>query len=188
MASSPLTNAASAALATTVKQSGTVASAGWRLAADQGKKATEWAVANPGTAVAVGVGGLGGVMVAAPMMAAAPVLGAFGFGANGIAVGSVAAGVQSGIGSVVAPGAFATIQSAAAGGYGVAAVSTAVQGMGGVIAGSAAAFSLLKKTGNNEEENVAATKDEKEPLPSSASQEVDLHETVANGGAGKAKL
>lgn len=50
--------------------------------------------------------------------------------------GSTAAGIQSGIGSVVAPGLFATLQSAAAGGYGAATVYGAVQVAGGAIASS----------------------------------------------------
>ncbi|OAR02892.1 hypothetical protein LLEC1_07534 [Akanthomyces lecanii] len=47
---------------------------------------------------------------------------------------SAAAAVQSGIGNVVGSSVFATLQSAAAGGYDVAAVNTAVQAAGAVIA------------------------------------------------------
>ncbi|KAJ3499711.1 hypothetical protein NLG97_g106 [Lecanicillium saksenae] len=76
--------------------------------------------------------GLG--VVVAPGFVAAPILGAAGFTANGVTAGSAAAAVQSGIGNVVGGGVFATLQSAAAGGYGVAAVNTAVQAAGAVIA------------------------------------------------------
>ena len=117
--------------------------------------------ANPGTAVACGVAGVGLLVVAAPGIVAAPSLAAAGFGANGVVLGvfpvltfpnsasiilfksntsfltgSTAASVQSGIGSVVAPGLFATLQSAGAGGYGVATVYGAVQVAGGTVASS----------------------------------------------------
>jgi hypothetical protein len=75
-------------------------------------------------------------------------------------LGSTAAGVQSGIGSVVAPSVFATLQSAAAGGYGVVAVSATVQGLGGVVASSAGAMSIFtkgKKHKNEDEDEDAAT-------------------------------
>lgn len=49
----------------------------------------------------------------------------------------MAAGAQAGLGSVAAGSTFATLQSAAMGGYGVAAVAGAVQATGGVIAGAA---------------------------------------------------
>ncbi|RYC61821.1 hypothetical protein CHU98_g4385 [Xylaria longipes] len=126
----------------TAPQSKAAASACMRLVADNGGKATQWAVANPGTTAAVGAGA---VLLAAPMAAAALVLGAAGFGANGIVAGSVAAGAQSSIGSVVAPSFFATLQSAGAGGYGIAAVSTVVQSLGAVVA-SSGVMSMFGKT------------------------------------------
>ncbi|KAJ2995165.1 hypothetical protein NUW58_g1358 [Xylaria curta] len=86
---------------------------GRRLVVEGAKKAKDWSAANPKQATAAGVGA---AFVVAPMLIAAPVLGLLGFGANGIVGGSIAAGVQSGIGSVVAPSLFATLQSAAAGG------------------------------------------------------------------------
>ncbi|KAL0937820.1 uncharacterized protein CTRU02_207551 [Colletotrichum truncatum] len=94
--------------------------------------------ANPGMMVACGTVGVGVLLVAAPAVVAAPGLAAAGFGAEGVVAGSAAAGVQSGIGSVVAPSLFATLQSAGAGGYGVATVYGAVQGVGGVIASAGA--------------------------------------------------
>ncbi|KAM0562152.1 hypothetical protein ACHAPJ_002597 [Fusarium lateritium] len=74
--------------------------------------------------------GAGLAMAAAPALVASPALAAAGFGANGIVGGTVAAGAQSAIGNVVAPGVFATLQSAGAGGYGVAIVNGVVQGAG----------------------------------------------------------
>ncbi|PQK16857.1 hypothetical protein BB8028_0007g00580 [Beauveria bassiana] len=54
-------------------------------------------------------------IAAAHGLVAAPILGAAGFTANGVAAGSAAAAVQSGIGNVVGGSVFATLQSAAAG-------------------------------------------------------------------------
>ncbi|KAH7023699.1 hypothetical protein EDB80DRAFT_49372 [Ilyonectria destructans] len=85
----------------------------------------KWASDHPVQAAAVGVGA---AALVSPAIVASPVLGILGFGANGIVGGSIAAGAQSGIGSVVAPSLFATLQSAGAGGYGVAAVHGVVQG------------------------------------------------------------
>lgn len=47
--------------------------------------------------------------------------------------------MQSGIGSVMSPSMFATLQSAGAGGYGMAAVYPAVQVRGGAITSTASA-------------------------------------------------
>ncbi|KAI1435401.1 hypothetical protein GGR50DRAFT_657394 [Xylaria sp. CBS 124048] len=107
-------------------------------AAASGQKATNWAVENPGKAAAFGVGA---AMVVVPMAVAGPALGAVGFGANGIVLGSAATVVQSNIGNVVAPSLFSTLQSAAAGGYGVAAVSSAAQWCGGLVFASTGAMS-----------------------------------------------
>jgi len=98
-----------------------------------------WVAANPGTAAAYGAAGVGLVLLVAPASVAAPVLGAVGFGADGVIAGSSAAAMQSSIGSIVSPSLFATCQSAAAGGYGAATVYPAVQAIGGVITSSAGA-------------------------------------------------
>ncbi|KAI0446877.1 hypothetical protein F4803DRAFT_546729 [Xylaria telfairii] len=111
------------------------ASESLRFVAKGVTNATEWAATNPKQAA---VAGVGAACVVAPMLVVAPVLSLVGFGANGIVGGSIAAGIQSGIGNVVAPSLFATLQSAAAGGYGVATVAATVQGLG-VTAGSACA-------------------------------------------------
>ncbi|KAI3399676.1 hypothetical protein diail_6025 [Diaporthe ilicicola] len=100
-------------------------------APDAASQAAGWVAANPGTAACVGVGAAAVPLIVAPMAAAAPALGAAGFGSAGIVGGSAAAGSM---GSGVAAGsAFATLQSAAMGGYGVAAVAGAVQGAGAAV-------------------------------------------------------
>uniref|UniRef100_L7J445 Uncharacterized protein n=1 Tax=Pyricularia oryzae (strain P131) TaxID=1143193 RepID=L7J445_PYRO1 len=88
----------------------------------------------PGNA-AIAIGVAGATMLFAPALIALPALSLIGFGASG----PIAAAVQSGIGSVVAPSLFATLQSAAMGGYGVAAVFGTVQAAGGVITAASAA-------------------------------------------------
>ncbi|OAA66543.1 hypothetical protein SPI_01119 [Niveomyces insectorum RCEF 264] len=94
---------------------------------------------NPGTAAACAALAVGAVCVAQPVAVAAPVLNAVGFGSSGIVSGSAAAGIQSTLGSVVAPSAFSTLQSAAMGGYGVAAVTGMVQAAGAAVGSSAGA-------------------------------------------------
>ncbi|KAI1737761.1 hypothetical protein F4680DRAFT_468019 [Xylaria scruposa] len=128
-----------------------------RLAAGKGRKIAELAAANPGKAVAVGVGV---TMVAAPMAVAAPILGAAGFGANGIVAGSIAAGVQAGIGNVVAGSTFATLQSAAMAGYGTAAVAGVVQGLGSAVV--AGGFWSMFKNNTKTEGNNDPTDDKEE--------------------------
>ncbi|KAI5779089.1 hypothetical protein EDC01DRAFT_634227 [Geopyxis carbonaria] len=94
--------------------------------------AVTWARDNPRNVAAVAVPLAIGV---APVIVIAPILGSLGFGAAGVAAGSTAAGLQSGIGGAVAAGStFAFCQSAAAGGYAAAAIGAA----GGVTTGVAA--------------------------------------------------
>ncbi|OCL14161.1 hypothetical protein AOQ84DRAFT_359153 [Glonium stellatum] len=81
----------------------------------------KWVAANPGRAATYGTAGVGLVLVAAPALVAAPRLGV------------------SSIGSVVSPSLFATLQSAGAGGYGVATIYPVAQVMGGTIASAAGA-------------------------------------------------
>ena len=62
--------------------------------------------------------------------------------------GSIAACIQSGLGSVAGGSVFATLQSAGAGGYGLSVVYGGVQALGGIVASSAAgvlAFGTGKK-------------------------------------------
>ncbi|RMJ09672.1 hypothetical protein CDV36_010716 [Fusarium kuroshium] len=110
-------------------------------------KAAQHAKDNPKAAVAVGAGVL---VCAVPALVAAPALGLAGFGANGIVGGSIAAGAQSSIGSVIAPSLFATLQSAGAGGYGVSAVYGAIQGAAALGAGGSLAASFKGKKGEKE--------------------------------------
>ncbi|KAJ3530675.1 hypothetical protein NM208_g9220 [Fusarium decemcellulare] len=76
---------------------------------------------------------IGALAIAAPALAAGPALATFGFKTSGIASNSIAAGVQKGIGSIIAPSIFSTLQSAGAGGYGVAPVYGAIQGAGAAL-------------------------------------------------------
>ena len=116
--------------------------------------------------------GAGVLVCAVPALVAAPALGLAGFGANGIVggpltpfvwivhrsspgllivlLGSLAAGAQSGIGSVVAPSLFATLQSAGAGGYGLSAVYGAVQGAAALGASGSLAASFRGKKADKE--------------------------------------
>ncbi|TRX90093.1 hypothetical protein FHL15_009012 [Xylaria flabelliformis] len=91
MASPVLKSAVSTTLATATKQSNGTASTNMRLVADKGRKAVEWAAANPGKTAAIGAGT---VLIAAPMAAVAPVLGIAGFGANGVIAGMWRLGLQ----------------------------------------------------------------------------------------------
>jgi hypothetical protein len=84
--------------------------------------------------------------------------------ANGYTLaGSIAAGVQGA--NVVAGGIFATLQSAAMGGYGLAAVAGAAQAVGGVtaVAGGAGAAAALAKKNEGEVENIGDGNSSSEP-------------------------
>ncbi|KAF2146777.1 uncharacterized protein K452DRAFT_193951, partial [Aplosporella prunicola CBS 121167] len=70
---------------------------------------------------------VGGGMMLFPLAAATPVLGAVGFGAAGPVAGSLASAAQSIWAPVASGGLFATLQSAAMGGYGAAIVAGTVQ-------------------------------------------------------------
>ncbi|KAL2828670.1 hypothetical protein BDW59DRAFT_159469 [Aspergillus cavernicola] len=92
---------------------------GTKLAA---KQAAEWSTENPVLAAsAVGV-------LVAPALTV-PALSAIGFGTLGVQAGlwSIAASMQSTIGNPVVGGVFATMQSAGAGGAGLAVVNGVVQ-------------------------------------------------------------
>ncbi|RGP59292.1 hypothetical protein FSPOR_11442 [Fusarium sporotrichioides] len=100
----------------------------------------QYAKENPGAAAAMGAAG---IMVAAPAVVVAPAAAIAGFGANGIAAGSTAAGMQAGIGNVVAQSGFATLQSYGMAGYGVSIVHGVVQAAGAVV-GAGVAYSGAK--------------------------------------------
>ncbi|KAL4930617.1 uncharacterized protein BDV17DRAFT_289474 [Aspergillus undulatus] len=94
-------------------------------------KATEWASRNPtlATTTVCSV-----AVAAAPGLVVAPVLSVLGFGAGGVQACSLAAGAQSAIGNVAAGSTFAILQSAAAGGGGLAIVNGVTQ-VGGAAVG-----------------------------------------------------
>ncbi|GAW12932.1 hypothetical protein ANO14919_023050 [Xylariales sp. No.14919] len=85
---------------------------------DATSKAAEWVAANLGKTATVCVAV---VCILAPMLIASPILRTVGF-VPLIRAGSIAARVQARIGNVVARRIFATLQSAATRGYGVARV------------------------------------------------------------------
>jgi hypothetical protein len=103
-------------------------------------------------------------------------------------VGSIAAGAQSGIGSVVAPSLFATLQSAAAGGYGVAVVAPIIQGVGGVLASFVGATSLFKKSNEQETEGTAVDKDQAQTPASRDHEEEEGSEQDEDNAGANSKL
>ncbi|KAI4867005.1 hypothetical protein F4820DRAFT_446528 [Hypoxylon rubiginosum] len=106
--------------------------------------AIAWVRENPGKALLYGAAGAGTSVALAPALVASPALAFLGFGADGIVKASVAAGIQSGIGNVVAPSLFATLQSAGMAGYGAAVVNGAVSAGGGALAlASAGAAAMM---------------------------------------------
>ncbi|KAM0249493.1 hypothetical protein ACHAQJ_009041 [Trichoderma viride] len=81
---------------------------------------------------------LGLLMMVAPGVITAPIRGIFsliGFTSTGVAAKSIASGAQAAAGNVAAKSAFATAQSAAAGGYGLGFLTGIVRAVGGAIAG-----------------------------------------------------
>ncbi|KAH7170307.1 hypothetical protein EDB81DRAFT_160452 [Dactylonectria macrodidyma] len=121
------------------------------------EQAVNWTRRNPVQAAALG-GTL--VVAAAPALVVTPALGAAGFGAHGVVGGSLATAWQSSIGSVIAPSAFSILQSAGAGGAGMATVCSAVQGSAVGAAGAALGAWLRTKKGNKEEGDGSAKGDE----------------------------
>ncbi|KAF5239767.1 hypothetical protein FANTH_9846 [Fusarium anthophilum] len=91
----------------------------------------------------------GAGLIVAPGLVATPILGALGFSAGGIAAGSAAAGIQSGIGIVVAGSPFAILQSAGAGGAGLAVVNGVVQASGAVVGAGGLAAKLMGQDDGN---------------------------------------
>ncbi|PLB46099.1 hypothetical protein P170DRAFT_479018 [Aspergillus steynii IBT 23096] len=87
-------------------------------------QAAGWATENPGSAATTALVAVG---IAAPGVLSAPLLSALGFGAGGVQASSLAAGVHSLLGNVAAGSTFATLQSAGAGGAGLAALNGAAQ-------------------------------------------------------------
>ncbi|KAH6604623.1 hypothetical protein Trco_006330 [Trichoderma cornu-damae] len=105
----------------------------------QGAQATAQQAANAakGSPIAFSIASLGLVVLAAPAVITTPIIaaaGLMGFTSGGIAASSIAAGLHSGIGNVVAGSGFATVQSAGAGGYGLGVMTGLAQTAGGVMA------------------------------------------------------
>ncbi|KFZ07988.1 hypothetical protein V502_09630 [Pseudogymnoascus sp. VKM F-4520 (FW-2644)] len=84
----------------------------------------DWMRAHPGQAVFYVVNG---ILVFTPAALTGPLLTSMGWGASGPVAGSVAASLQTMLGNVGAGSIFAYLQSAAMGGYGVAAVNGVAQ-------------------------------------------------------------
>ncbi|TPX17941.1 uncharacterized protein E0L32_012004 [Thyridium curvatum] len=106
----------------------------------------DWAYNHPYEVAALAAG-LG--ITFAPGIATTPLLAAAGFGEGGVAAGSFAAGAQSLIGNVVGGSAFAVLQSAGAGGSGLAtlqAVAGAVAGAVTAVGGATAAFGFHRRS------------------------------------------
>ncbi|QDS67890.1 hypothetical protein FKW77_008161 [Venturia effusa] len=100
-----------------------------------------WLAVNPGkTAIIV----TSGVVLLAPGLVSAPALGALGFGPKGVGAGSIAAGVQAGIGNVAAGSAFSILQGAGAGGASEVVVNGVLQGIYGIAVGSKVAKTVMK--------------------------------------------
>ncbi|KAM0523974.1 hypothetical protein ACHAPE_001227 [Trichoderma viride] len=112
-------------------------SADWTQSAAQ--RLSKAARENPMLAAATVVTGAGVAVIAAPALITAPIMGIagmVGFTPAGVAGASIASALQASIGNVAAGSIFATIQSAAAGGYGVAALAGTAQAVGGAVAGA----------------------------------------------------
>ncbi|KAF4547163.1 Hypothetical protein D9617_55g071570 [Elsinoe fawcettii] len=101
---------------------------------------------NPSASAGVVLAATGFSVLAAPAIVSAPALLMSGFGSTGIGAGTVAAAAQSAVGNVAAGSVFATLQSAGAGGVGLAAVNGMIQIGGGLITilGSGITFSTSK--------------------------------------------
>ncbi|KAK1827349.1 hypothetical protein QBC39DRAFT_362152 [Podospora conica] len=88
---------------------------------------------HPDVILGATLAGLGLTAVIAPAIIVGPALAAVGFGPLGPIVGALAPAIQAATAPVAAGGLFATLQSAAMGGYGLGAVTGAVQLVGGAV-------------------------------------------------------
>ncbi|KAL4821615.1 hypothetical protein BDW67DRAFT_179457 [Aspergillus spinulosporus] len=86
--------------------------------------AAKWAAKNPGSAASTAAGF---AVIAAPGLVVTPILSVLGFGPGGVQACSFAASAQSIIGNVAAGSTFATLQSAGAGGAGLAVIDGVAQ-------------------------------------------------------------
>ncbi|CBX91006.1 hypothetical protein IAQ61_002472 [Plenodomus lingam] len=77
------------------------------------------------------------------------VLGVVGFGSGGIVAGSIAAGIQAGIGNVAAGSTFAVLTSAMMGGYGIFPVFGGVWGISTMVMGGIALWKRWRGSGDD---------------------------------------
>ncbi|PYH41098.1 interferon alpha-inducible IFI6/IFI27 family protein [Aspergillus saccharolyticus JOP 1030-1] len=101
-----------------------------------------WVTENPEYIL---IGAASGAVVVAPGLIATPLLNTAGFTSAGVKAGSLAAGIQSGIGNVVAGSWFATAQSAAMGGYGGPILTGIVQMAGCSMSGAYTGWAWICK-------------------------------------------
>ncbi|KAG9184969.1 hypothetical protein G6011_11799 [Alternaria panax] len=108
------------------------------------KAAMEWMKLHPWETISI--------IVPVVLMACTPAfLGLVGFTASGIAAGSIAAGIQAGIGSVAAGSVFATLTSAAMAGYGAPIVLGGVWGISSVVCWGVTAWKKWRKDSSHED-------------------------------------
>ncbi|KAH8707529.1 hypothetical protein GQ44DRAFT_830966 [Phaeosphaeriaceae sp. PMI808] len=100
------------------------------------EEVAQWIVEHPGQTTFIIIAG---AVFFAPFLITVPVLSSLGFATNGVAAGSAAAAIQSMIGPVKAGSIFSLLQSAAAGGSGLAVVNGIVSTSAGVGIGAVAA-------------------------------------------------
>ncbi|KAK4084317.1 uncharacterized protein Triagg1_797 [Trichoderma aggressivum f. europaeum] len=120
---------------------------------------------NPLLAAATVATGTGLLVVAAPAVLTAPIMGlagAAGFTPAGIAASSAASAIHASFGSVAAGSIFATLQSAAAGGYGVGVLAGAAQTAGGAVAGVGGVGGVLTYFKGKDKPQPESTEEEKE--------------------------
>ncbi|KAF1962777.1 hypothetical protein CC80DRAFT_487252 [Byssothecium circinans] len=108
----------------------------------------EWIEKHPEQTLGI----IAGIVAVTVTVATVPaVLGALGFTGEGVAAGSIAAGIQSSIGDVAAGSLFATLMSAGQAGAGLGAVQGVVGGVAGVAAAAANAPGLIGIAGEERE-------------------------------------
>ncbi|KAK4240944.1 hypothetical protein C8A03DRAFT_30913 [Achaetomium macrosporum] len=107
-------------------------------ATDLPKEIAQWIVDHPGQTAFLTVGG---VVFFAPHLVTVPVLASLGFTADGVAAGSAAAALHSMIGTVSVGSIFTLLQSAGAGGAGLAVVNVLVSTGAGAAVGTNLYFS-----------------------------------------------
>ncbi|KAL7933329.1 hypothetical protein V8C35DRAFT_64107 [Trichoderma chlorosporum] len=118
---------------------------------------------NPLLAAATVATGTGLLVVAAPAIVTAPMMGlagAAGFTPAGIAASSVASALQASVGNVAVGSIFATLQSAATGGYGVAVLTGAAQTAGGAVAGASGLGGIVTYLKGKDKPQAESTEEE----------------------------